>query len=116
MGENRLVSSFSNGYEVGHLGPKIPDVAFYPHAVARPSAGECVGFAEFKGTKWTGASAAEKGQIMQYGHQILGAQPRSPHVYGFVTNNAGIVLIRAEGDTQLPFRVFWSITAVLRSP
>jgi hypothetical protein len=77
--ENKLVSTFSNGYEVGYLGPNIPNVAFYPFTVVRPTASEYVGFGDCKGSKWSGASAAEKGQIMQYGHRILHAQPQRSH-------------------------------------
>ena len=74
---NRLVPSFSNGYEVGYVGPKIPDVAFYPRGIERPTAGDFVAFGDAKGNNWTGTSASEKGQVMMYLHRILDVQPQT---------------------------------------
>ena len=109
----KLVEAFSNGYEVGHLGPKTPDVAFYPLTIDAPTATEFVGFGDCKGDGWTGTSAGEKGQVMQYSHRILDAQPQRSHVYGFVTNNHRVLLIRAVRATQQPFGVLWDISAVM---
>lgn len=111
--EHKIVSKFSNGYEVGYLGLKIPDVAFYPCTVASPQAGEFVGFGDCKGNGWTGTSSTEKGQLMLYGHRILDAQPQRSHVYGFITNNDRVVLIRASRSDEPPFGVFWGISAVM---
>lgn len=110
---NRLVPSFSNGYEVGYVGPKIPDVAFYPRGIERPTAGDFVAFGDAKGNNWTGTSASEKGQVMMYGHRILDVQPQRTHVYGFITNNARVLLVRATRADESPFAVFWAFSPVL---
>lgn len=111
--QNQLVPQFSNGYEVGYIGPKIPDVAFYPEAIARPTAGDFVAFGDAKGSTWTGTSRAEKGQVMMYGHRILDAQPQRSHVFGFITNNVRVLLIRARRCPESPFTVFWEFSHVL---
>lgn len=111
--ENTLVPSFANGYEVGYIGPKIADIAFYPINVARPSAGEYVAFGDAKGAGWTGTSKREKGQVMMYGHRILDAQPQRSHVYGFITNNSRVVLIRTARSNEAPFAIIWGISPVL---
>lgn len=73
---NQLVSALSNGYEVGYIGPKVLDVAFYPETIGRPTARDFVAFGDAKGNSWTGTSASGKGQVMMYGHRILDAQPQ----------------------------------------
>ena len=110
---NQLVPYFSNGYEVGFIGPKVPDVAFYPIGIDRPTARDFVAFGDAKGNNWTGTSSSEKGQVMMYGHRILDAQPQRFHVYGFITNNARVLLIRATRAQESPFTVFWAFSPVL---
>ena len=51
---------------------------------------------------------------MLYAHRILDANPLRVHVYGFITNNERVVLIKGHRQQQRPFAVFWDITSVLR--
>lgn len=110
---NQLVPPFSNGYEVGFIGPKVPDVAFYPETIEKPTAGDFVAFGDVKGHSWTGSSASEKGQVMMYGHRILDAQPQRTHVYGFVTNNQRVLLVSATRANHTPFMVSWAFSPLL---
>ena len=108
-----IITGISNGYEVGYVGPKIPDVAFYPASVARPTAKEYIAVGDCKGSDWRGTAATEKAQVMLYGHRILDAQPERQHVYGFITNNERTVLIHTTRSSESPFGVVWGISAVM---
>lgn len=108
-----IIEGISNGYEMGYVGTKIPDVAFYPTSIARPTAREYIAVGDCKGSDWRGTAPTEKGQLMLYGHRILDAQPERQHVYGFLTNNEHTVLIRATRSTESPFGVVWGISAVM---
>lgn len=92
--DNDIFPGHQTGYEVGYLGTKVPDIAFFPTNVVKPNSGEFVGYGDCKGNKWSGTSASEMGQGMQYGHRILDAQPLRTHVYGFFTNNEHTMLFK----------------------
>lgn len=108
-----LVPGFSNGYEVGYLGSKKPDITFYPGGIETPAPHLYVSFGDCKGAGWTGTSHSELGQGMQYAHRILDAQPQRDHVYGFITNNERCVLIKGGREPRSPFGVYWEITVPL---
>lgn len=110
----QLVSGYNNGYENCNLGPKRPDIAFYPTQIGTPVPHVCVSFGDCKGDKWKGTSSAELGQGMLYAHRILDAQPQRGHVYGFITNNEVVVLIKGYRQESRPFGVYWEITPPLR--
>lgn len=107
-----LVANISNGYEVGVLGVKKPDIAFYSLDVVRPTAGEYIGYGDCKGEDWSGTSITEKGQAMLYGHRILDAQPQRLHVYGFLTNNERTVLVKTHRSQNRPYKITWDISDV----
>lgn len=107
----RLVDAYDNGYEVAYLGPKKPDIAFYPIGVARPGPHLFVAFGDCKGSSWTGTSSSELGQGMLYAHRILDAQPQRKYVHGFITNNHIAVLIMGYRETEKPFGVKWNISS-----
>jgi Protein kinase domain len=117
LSQHRLVNKFSNGYEAGYCGLKKPDACFYPDGVYAPKASEFVAFGECKGDTWSGTSKNELGQAMMYAHRILDAQPERKMVYGFVTNNNSVVLIKAFREKRsklhkLPM-ICWEISVVL---
>lgn len=108
-----LFPGHSVGYEVGLLGTKIPDIAFFPSNVAKPSASEYEAYGDCKGHSWSGNSLSELGQGIQYGHRILDANPLRMHVYGFFTNNSIVVLIKSTRSREWPCLVHWDITGAL---
>ena len=112
--ENDLLPGLKTAYEVGYLGSKIPDIAFFPTNVVKPNAGEFVAYGDCKGSSWSGTSASEMGQAMQYGHRILDAQPLRTHVYGFFTNNEHTMLIKTFRTGARPYTVNWQISGVMR--
>jgi len=103
----------SVGYEVGLLGTKIPDIAFFPTNVAKPKASEYEAYGDCEGHSWSGNSLSELGQGIQYGHRILDANPLRKHVYGFFTNNSIVVLIKSTRSRERPCLVHWDITSAL---
>ncbi|KAL3904997.1 MAG: hypothetical protein SGILL_009853, partial [Bacillariaceae sp.] len=108
-----LLPGLKAAYEVGYLGSKIPDIAFFPTNVVKPNAGEFVAYGDCKGSSWSGKSASEMGQAMQYGHRILDAQPLRTHVYGFFTNNEHTMLIKTSRTGTRPYTVNWQISGVV---
>jgi hypothetical protein len=106
-----LFGGLASGFEVGFLGPKVPDIAAFSAGVAKPRPAQFATFGDCKGDTWTGTSSAEKGQAMQYAHRILDAQPLRSHVYGFFTNNEIVVLCKGWRQQTKPFSVCWNITA-----
>lgn len=111
--ESELWPGRSVGYEVGLLGTKIPDIAFYPSNVAKPRAAEYAAYGDCKGHSWSGTSHSELGQGIQYGHRILDANPLRSHVYGFFTNNSIVVLIKSTRSTERPCLVHWHVSGAL---
>lgn len=109
-----LVPGLANGYEVGYLGTKKPDITFYPGEIEMPAPHSYISFGDCKGAGWTGMSHSELGQGMQYAHRILDIQPQRRHVYGFITNNEMCVLIKGSRGPISPFGAYWEITAPLR--
>jgi Protein kinase domain len=91
-------------------------VCFFPLNVNNPRESEVVAFGDCKGDMWSGISTSELGQAMMYARMILDAQPTRPHVYGFITNNINVVLIRASclrsSDSQAA-KAFWETSSVL---
>jgi hypothetical protein len=110
---NSLIPEMKNAYQVGYLGPKVPDISFFPLGVEKPTAGEFISFSDCTGSTWTGTSTSELGQGLLYGHRILDAQPQRHHVYGFVTNNESAILVKAQRQEQRPFGVHWQISALM---
>ena len=108
-----LFPGHSVGYEVGVLGTKIPDIAFFPRKVSKPRAGEYEAYGDCKSQLWSGTSLSELGQGIQYGHRILDANPLRTHVYGFFTNNLIVVLIKSTRSKELPYLVHWDVTSPL---
>jgi hypothetical protein len=111
--ETPLIDGLRNGYETGRLATKFPDVSFYPETIERPSAADFVAFGDCKGSGWSGTSRTEIGQAMLYAHRILDVQPQRLHVYGFVTNNQSVVLVRGYRAESRPFAVCWDVSSVL---
>ena len=111
--QSELLPGSSVGYEVGLLGTKIPDIAFYPSNVAKPRAAEYLAYGDCKGHSWSGKSLSELGQGIQYGHRILDANPLRSHVYGFFTNNSIVVLIQSTRSTERPCLVHWHVSGPL---
>jgi Protein kinase domain len=111
--ETPLIDGLHNGYETGRLPTKTPDVAFYPKTIERPSAADFVAFGDCKGSDWTGTLRSEIGQVMLHAHRILDAQPQRLHVYGFITNNWSVVLVRGYQSESRPFAVCWFVSSAL---
>jgi hypothetical protein len=111
--ESELLPGRSVGYEVGLLGTKIPDIAFYPSNVTKPRAAEYEAYGDCKGISWSGTSLSELGQGIQYGHRILDANPLRSHVYGFFTNNSIVVLMKSTRSTESPCLVHWHVSGAL---
>ena len=108
-----LFPGWKTAYEVGYLGSKIPDIAIFPSNVAKPNAGEFVAYGDCKGSNWSGTSASEMGQSMQYGHRILDAQPLRTHAYGFFTNNEIVMIVKTARTTTRPYTISWQISGVM---
>lgn len=111
--KHKVIPSLQNGFEVAHLGTKVPDIAFYKEGIARPGAADFVAAGDCKGSSWTGTSSAELGQMLLYLHRMLDAQPVRKVGYGFVTNNQIIVLVKGYRSRASPFLVRWCISNVL---
>jgi Protein kinase domain len=111
--ETPLIDGLRNGYQTGSLGTKLPDVAFYPKTIKWPNAADYVAFGDCKGLSWTGTSRDEIGQVMLYARSVLDAQPQRLHVYGFITNNQSVVLVRGYRAEYRPFTVCWDVSNVL---
>jgi len=111
--KSELLPGHSVGYEVGLLGTKIPDIAFYPSNVSKPRAGEYEAYGDCMGQSWSGTSLSELGQGIQYGHRILDANPLRSHVYGFLTNNSIVVLIKSIRSAESPCLVHWHVSGAL---
>jgi hypothetical protein len=63
-----LFPGHSVGYEVGLLGTKISDIAFFPSNITKPRASEYEAYGHCKGHSWSGNSKSDLGQGIQYGH------------------------------------------------
>jgi hypothetical protein len=107
---SELFPGHSVGYEVGLLGTKIPDIAFFPSNVEKPRTSEYEAYGD---CSWSGNSLSELGQGIQYGHRILDANPLRTHVYGFITNNSIVVLLKSTRSRERPCLVHWDITGAL---
>eukprot|EP00549_Striatella_unipunctata_P000769 CAMPEP_0118677524 /NCGR_PEP_ID=MMETSP0800-20121206/2678_1 /TAXON_ID=210618 ORGANISM="Striatella unipunctata, Strain CCMP2910" /NCGR_SAMPLE_ID=MMETSP0800 /ASSEMBLY_ACC=CAM_ASM_000638 /LENGTH=560 /DNA_ID=CAMNT_0006573213 /DNA_START=222 /DNA_END=1905 /DNA_ORIENTATION=+ len=108
--DNVLLKGWKNGYEAGHLGTKTPDISIYPPDVEKPSANDFVSVGDCKGNTWSGISHTEVGQIMLYLHRMFDAQPTRQFGYGFVTNNALFVLVKAYRSTTSPYMIRWCVS------
>ena len=113
LNQNQLMRGLTNAYEVANLGVKTPDISFFQDHIDKPSAAEFVACGDCKGSTWTGTSNAELGQVMLYAHRILDANPLRVHVYGFITNNQRVVLIKGHRQQERPFAVYWDISSPL---
>lgn len=113
LSRHKLLPAWHNGYEIAHLGTKIPDITIYPPDIEKPCAGDFVAAGDCKGDRWSGTSHAELGQIMSYVHRMLDAQPMRQLSYGFVTNNRIVVLIKGYRCSESPYVVRWCVSSVL---
>lgn len=113
LSQHKVLPVWNNGYEIAHLGTKIPDISFFSQHIAKPSAAEFVSVGDCKGSNWGGTSSSEHGQIMLYIHRMLDAQPERQFGYGFLTNNRIIVLVKGYRSIKSPFLVRWCISNVL---
>lgn len=111
--QHKIISSLQNGFEIAHLGTKIPDIAFFREGIATPGAADFVAAGDCKGSSWTGTSSAEFGQMLLYLHRMLDCQPVREVGYGFLTNNEIIVLVKAYMSSPYPFHIRWCISNVL---
>ena len=112
LSQHKLLPEWNNGYEIAHLGTKIPDISFFPQGLEKPGAGDFVAAGDCKGSRWLGTSGTEMGQIMSYVHRMLDAQPTRHFGYGFVTNNRIIVLVKGYRSPESPFIVRWCLSNV----
>lgn len=111
--DHRLFPRLQNAYEISHLGTKIPDIAFFPDGVSKPLDYQYVAAGDCKGSKWTGTSSSEKGQVMLYVHRILDSQPLRQFSYAFVTNNSKMVLVKGYRGEDPPFLVRWCVSGII---
>jgi hypothetical protein len=111
--QHKILPEWNSGYEIAHLGTKVPDISFFAQGTAKPVATEFVAVGDCKGSNWSGTSSSEKGQILLYLHRMLDAQPERQFGYGFMTNNKVIILIKGYRSSESPFLVRWCISSVL---
>lgn len=113
LSKHKLLPTLNNGYEIGHLGTKIPDISIYQLGLEKPSAGDFVAAGDCKGSSWGGTSRSELGQVMSYIHRMLDAQPTRQFGYGFITNNRIVVLLKGYRSHEPPYIVRWCQSSVL---